>query len=86
MSSAKFFALDHESQVEYFNKVLSPLLREYYIATSKNKEIAVEKFKRDSASFNSFFDIIIFIEQNIIHEANEHLRDLEEEDFGTFYR
>lgn len=81
-SSAKFFALSHEKQMEYFENVLKPLLINYFVAISNNKESAISEFREVSFKFHSMLDIILFIENTIVGYANIHIKNLE----GDFHK
>ncbi|MDD3284012.1 MAG: hypothetical protein PHZ07_00260 [Patescibacteria group bacterium] len=68
-SFATFFALNRETQTKYFNSQIKPLLENYYLATSINKNQAIERYKKDSKNFSTFFDVILFIQKNIISKS-----------------
>jgi hypothetical protein len=66
MSAAKLLVLSADKQREYYKKVLKPLLVNFYIATSKNKNEALEKMKNDLKGINTISEIIHLIQEKII--------------------
>ncbi|MDD4289843.1 MAG: hypothetical protein PHH83_01020 [Patescibacteria group bacterium] len=68
-SIAKFSVLSSKLQIEYFEKVIKPILINYYIATSDNKDEAKNRFLKDFKNINSPIDALLFIQKNIVNKA-----------------
>jgi hypothetical protein len=65
---AKFMVLSHEKQLEYFEKVLKPLLVNYYLATSSSKDMAKARFNKDFLWTRSrtVADVVRIVQHKII--------------------
>jgi hypothetical protein len=74
MAAAKLLVLDQEKQGEYFNRILRPLLVNYYVATSKSKEEAAERFQAEMAGAATISEIIELAQKKIIWPLEMGLR------------
>lgn len=73
MAAAKLLVLSAEKQKEYYEKVLKPLLVNYYIATSPNREEATEKFSRDAEEVKTISDVIRLVQDKVIRPVEEKI-------------
>lgn len=66
MSAAKLLVLSNENQRLYAEKVIEPLLANYYLATSKSKDKAIARMRDDMKEVETISDAIGLIQQKII--------------------
>ena len=66
LAAAKLSILSEETQREYFNKVLRPLLVNYYLATTKDKEDAAKKAGEDLEHIHTISEAIEVIQKKIV--------------------
>ncbi len=66
LAASKLLVLDEKKQREYYDKVLKPLLVNYYIATSKDKEEAKKRFEQEGAQSKTISEIVRFVQNNIV--------------------
>lgn len=66
LAAAKLLILSQEKQAVYAEKVLKPLLINYYLATNKTREDALVKFRTDSQGANTISDLIHLIQDKIV--------------------
>lgn len=74
LAAAKLLVLDEKKQKEYFNKVLRPLLVNYYLASSKNKEEAQRRFEEDIKEAATIAQVIELIQRKIIWPLEMELK------------
>lgn len=72
MAAAKLMILSADNQKKYFNKVLKPLLVNFYIATSKDKDEANDRLKEDIKNCSTIADIVRVIQDKIIQPLEAH--------------
>lgn len=73
MAAAKLLVLSEEKQREYCDKILKPLLVNYYKATSRTKEEAAERFSRDAGEAKTITDIIRLVQDKIVKPVEEKM-------------
>ncbi len=66
LAAAKVMVLSEKGQKTYFEKVLRPLIVNYYVATSKSKEEAKMRFQEDFEEVVTISEVIELIQQKII--------------------
>ena len=74
LAASKLLVLDEKKQREYYEKVLKPLLVNYYLATSKDKEEASKRFEQEGAQNKTISEIIHFIQNNIVKPVEKDLQ------------
>ncbi|MFO7807209.1 MAG: hypothetical protein R6V40_02175 [Candidatus Moraniibacteriota bacterium] len=73
LAASKLLVLDEKKQREYYEKVLKPLLVNYYVATSKDKEEASRRFEQEGAQNKTISEIIHFIQNSIVKPVKKDL-------------
>ena len=73
MAAAKLLVLSEEKQQEYCNKILKPLLINFYLATSKNKKEARERASNALRGKETISDIIRLVQDEIVLPVEERL-------------
>ncbi len=75
MIITKLLVLSTEKQEEYLNKILKPLLVNYYIATSKDKNEASARFEEDNKNIKTISDVVDLIQRKIIWPIELELQE-----------
>ncbi len=70
-SIAKFSVLSKEVQLEYFEKIIKPIVINYYVAMYRSKEQARSHFLEDFKNVGSPMDALLFIKNNIIDKTRD---------------
>jgi len=76
-AAAKMMTLDEKGQRLYWEKVLRPILVNFYIATSKSKEEAISRFNQDIEGVDTISEIIKLIQKKIIWPIELEMKALE---------
>lgn len=66
LAAAKVLVLSEKGQRTYFEKVLRPLIVNYYIATSRSKEEAKTRFQENFKGVTNISEVIELIQKKII--------------------
>ncbi|MFH1030288.1 MAG: hypothetical protein V1770_03455, partial [bacterium] len=74
MAAAKLLVLSKEKQEHYFEKVLKPLLINFYIATSESKEDAAMKFTDDIKGVRDIPELVNLIQRKIVLPIERELK------------
>ena len=74
LAAAKLLVLSHKKQKEYARKILQPIIVNYLIATSKDKEEALMRAKKEMGDVETVSDAIRFIQNKIITPIESKLK------------
>ncbi|MFH1030075.1 MAG: hypothetical protein V1770_02340 [bacterium] len=74
MATVKILCLSGESQKLYAEKIIKPLLVNYYIATSKSNEEAIVRVQNDMKKVETISDAINLIQEKIIWPIEMELK------------
>lgn len=74
LAGAKLLVLSEKIQKKYYEERLRPLLVNYYLAASPNKERAVKKFREDIGETKTIAEIIELIQKKIVWPIEMELR------------
>lgn len=78
MAAAKLLIQDAKTQLRYFDRVLKPLLVNFYLATSESKTEATKKFIEDTKDVKTISDLIEIIQRKIIWPIEIELKQGEQ--------
>lgn len=73
LAAAKLLVLSEQKQAEYANKVLQPLLVNYYIATSSSREEALSRYQEDAKNLTTVSDVIRLVQDRIVRPVENNL-------------
>ena len=76
LAAAKIMVLSEKGQKTYFEKVLRPLVVNYYVATSKSKEEAMTRFRENFEGVTTIAEVIELIQQKIIWPLEMELKSV----------